>query len=71
MRRLYADEHVVAIDKPSGLAVHRGLAADRDTVASRLAGEGLAGASHNRNVDARCSSRLVIVTAITPAASTS
>ncbi len=34
---LYEDDAMLVIDKPSGLAVHRGLAAERDTVATRLA----------------------------------
>lgn len=29
MKQLYADPHLVVVDKPSGLAVHRGWAADR------------------------------------------
>jgi tRNA pseudouridine65 synthase len=34
MRELYRDETLVAVDKPSGLAVHRGWAADRVTAMS-------------------------------------
>lgn len=33
---LFADEHIVAIDKPSGLAVHRGWAAEHDVAVNRL-----------------------------------
>lgn len=33
---LYRDEHLVVVDKPSGLAVHRGLDRSRDHVVSRL-----------------------------------
>jgi len=34
-RLLYRDEHLVVVDKPSGLASHRGWARDRDTALSR------------------------------------
>jgi tRNA pseudouridine65 synthase len=33
---LYQDAHVVVVDKPSGLAVHRGWAAERDVVMTRV-----------------------------------
>jgi tRNA pseudouridine65 synthase len=34
---LFEDDAMMVIDKPSGLAVHRGMADERDTVATRLA----------------------------------
>ncbi len=34
---LYRDEHLLAIDKPAGLAVHRGWAPERDVVVTRVA----------------------------------
>lgn len=34
---LFEDDAMLVIDKPSGLAVHRGIADERDTVATRLA----------------------------------
>ena len=33
---LYRDEHAVVVDKPSGLAVHRGWAAERDVMMFRV-----------------------------------
>jgi tRNA pseudouridine65 synthase len=36
LRILHRDPHLVAIDKPSGLAVHRGWAAERDVAVDRL-----------------------------------
>lgn len=38
---LHMDAHVLVLDKPSGLAVHRGLASDADTLVDRLAAMGL------------------------------
>lgn len=35
MRVLYRDEHLLVVDKPSGLIVHRGWADDEDTAADR------------------------------------
>lgn len=35
MRVLYRDEHLLAVDKPSGLAVHRGWVDDEDTALDR------------------------------------
>lgn len=36
LRVIHRDEHLVAVDKPSGLAVHRGWAPDRDTAMTRV-----------------------------------
>lgn len=33
---LFEDDHVLAVNKPSGLLIHRGLAADRDTLVRRV-----------------------------------
>ena len=35
MRVLFHDEHLLAVDKPSGLAVHRGWADEDDTALTR------------------------------------
>ena len=37
---LFEDASMIVIDKPSGLSVHRGLAAERDTVVARLVAAG-------------------------------
>jgi tRNA pseudouridine65 synthase len=37
---LHEDDAMIVIDKPSGLAVHRGLSPDRDTVVARLLAAG-------------------------------
>lgn len=36
LRILYRDAHLVAVEKPSGLAVHRGWAPERDVIVDRL-----------------------------------
>lgn len=41
LEELYRDEHVVAVAKPSGLSVHRGLDRSEDTVVDRLRAQGL------------------------------
>lgn len=39
MRFLYRDPHLVVVDKPSGISVHRGWDASRDHVVARVKGE--------------------------------
>ncbi len=57
---LYEDAWVRVFDKPSGLPVHRGLARETDTVASRLAAQGLASPHFVHRLDAGTSGALVV-----------
>jgi tRNA pseudouridine65 synthase len=56
---LHRDDDVLVVDKPSGLAIHRGAAVEHDTVAARLA-EHEPGASAVHRLDRGTSGALVV-----------
>lgn len=57
---LFEDDAMLVIDKPSGLSVHRGLAAERDTVATRLAAQRMGPVHLVHRLDRGTSGALVI-----------
>lgn len=57
---LHRDAELLAVCKPAGLLVHRGLGQDRDTLVGRLAHQGEAGASPTHRLDRATSGVLVL-----------